>query len=378
MNQREGHDITMTSNTQLARDVSSRGDECCKTVSTKSPVAPRGDADRLFASIESLKQWLGDDVTGDTAKMVGNSQIMHNVFSQARQYARSSAPVLLTGESGTGKEGLARLIHRNSERNDKRYARVNCAALSEGVLESELFGHERGAFTGAIAQRAGRFEWASGGTLLLDEISEIPLPLQAKLLRVLEEAEFQRVGGNKTIVADVRIVATSNRQLHDEVAKGNFRADLYYRVNVLELRVPSLREHKEDIPELALYFLARFRHENRTPITSLSDGTLQVLFDYDWPGNVRELRNALHRACVLAEDGVIRREHVAHLKDVADEPTATADIMGMTLKDAERHLILAALAKHDGNKTAAARDLGVTARTLQNKMQRYRKLGLVA
>ncbi len=337
-----------------------------------------GRGQDLFESIASLKHWLDGDGNGDEPRMIGKSGPMRRVFARASKYARSGAPVLVTGESGTGKEGLARFMHRASSRREKSYARVNCAALSEGVLESELFGHERGAFTGALARRIGRFEWAAGGTLLLDEISEIPLPLQAKLLRVLEEAEFQRVGGNETITTDVRILATSNRRLQTEVARGTFRADLYYRVNVLELKLPPLRQRREDIPELAMHFLARFRHESATPITSISDEVMHALCDYPWPGNVRELRNTMHRACVLATDGIIRMDQIAHLRDDDETSADVAEIAKMKLKDAERHLILAALAKHDGNKTAAARDLGVTSRTLQNKMQRYRELGFLA
>ncbi len=336
-----------------------------------------GEADKLFGSIESLKVWLGDAQVYDEERMVGSSAAIKKVFEQASHYARSSAPVLLTAESGTGKEGLARRIHRDSARSGKPYARINCAALSEGVLESELFGHERGAFTGAFARRVGRFEWAAGGTLLLDEISEIPLTLQPKLLRVLEEAEFQRVGGNETIAADVRIIATSNRKLDEEVQRGSFRGDLYYRVNVLELKIPPLRERKEDIPELAMYFLARFQHESASPITSLSEDALHRMCCYDWPGNVRELRNVLHRACVLAHDGVVGLEQVGHLKNQVGDAPAACEMTEMRLEEAERLLIFAALAKHDGNKTAAAKDLGVTARTLQNKMRRYRQAGLI-
>ena len=342
-------------------------------------ITPAHPSEKLFESIESLKVWLGDDPADEVETMVGRSAAMKRVFQRARQYARSSAPVLLTGESGTGKEGLARRIHRESARNDKPYARINCAALSEGVLESELFGHERGAFTGAFARRIGRFEWAAGGTLLLDEISEIPLPMQAKLLRVLEEGEFQRVGGNETIATDVRVIATSNRDLEEEIRLGNFRGDLYYRVNVLELKIPPLRLRKEDIPPLTRYFLKRFRHESDVPITDVDDQALEKLCSYQWPGNVRELRNVLHRACVLAHDGTIGLDQLGDLRVRGEESREDCrDVTQMKLEEAERYMIFAALEKHHGNKTAAARDLGVTARTLQNKMRRYRQLGFVA
>ena len=342
------------------------------TVSVPPLTSP--DASGLFQSIKSLQSWLEDGNQTKSHAMVGASAAMQDVFRLAEQYARSFAPVLVCGESGTGKEGLARMIHAHSDRAAGPYARVNCAALSDGVLESELFGHERGAFTGAVERRVGRFEWASGGTLLLDEISEMPLPLQAKLLRVLEEAEFQRVGSNETIATDVRIIATSNRNLLKEVREGRFRNDLFYRVNVLELQVPPLRERRDDIAELTLYFAARFRHEGSPAINSVQEEAIQKLCEHTWPGNVRELRNVVRRACVLAERGTIACTQFKELPKLETRPSST--LTEMKLGEAERHLILAALERNRGNKTAAARELGVTARTLQNKMRRYREQGL--
>jgi transcriptional regulator with PAS, ATPase and Fis domain len=296
--------------------------------------------------------------------LVAQSPQMRAILEQARRIARTAAPVLITGDSGTGKEGLARLIHRTSPRHDQPYVRVNCAALSETLIESELFGHERGAFTGAVQQRVGRFEWVGHGTLLLDEISEIPLKLQAKLLRVLEEEEFQRVGSNASMPMKGRVVATSNRSLRREVAEGRFREDLYYRLNVVQLELPPLRERREDIPLLLNYFLDRFRHEGERPVDRLDDEATAQLVAYDWPGNVRQLRNVVRRICILA--GV----SVALVSDLPELPSGKesdpANPFEMTIKDASRLLVQAALRRYEGNRTAAARHLGITVRTLHN------------
>jgi transcriptional regulator with PAS, ATPase and Fis domain len=307
-------------------------------------------------------------------QIIGDSLGLRRVLRYAEQYARSSAPVMITGESGTGKEGIARRIHELSERKDQAYARINCAALSEGLLESELFGHERGAFTGAISQRIGRFEWAAGGTLLLDEISEIPLALQAKLLRVLEENEFQRVGANQTQIADVRILATSNRVLEQEVHRGNFRRDLFHRISVLPLQMPPLRERQEDIPELVLHFLQLFRDEREQPVTRVIGQAMKQLVEYSWPGNIRELRNVVHRSVVLAKTTVLSMEDIPRLTDesaVIDSESGV-DLLDLPLEEAERRIILMAIERFQGNKSAASRHLGITARTLHNKLNRYR------
>ena len=295
---------------------------------------------------------------------VGHSAAMQAIFEQARRIARSTAPVLITGESGTGKEVVARMIHAAGARAENSYVRVNCAALSETLIESELFGHERGAFTGAADQRIGRFEWAEDGTLLLDEISEIPLHLQAKLLRVLEEEEFQRVGGNESISMRARIVATSNRDLEQEAHEGRFREDLFYRLNVLQLELPPLRERREDIPVLIEHFLAQFCDEGEVTVRAMDDTAMSVLCDYDWPGNVRQLRNVVRRVCILA------RSPVARETDLPELPTPgvpkAQDLFQMTIKQASRLLVQASLRRYRGNKTAAARHLGVTTRTLHN------------
>ena len=301
-------------------------------------------------------------------EVVACSDSMLQIFRQAEQIARSSAPVLITGESGTGKEVVARLIHRASPRASCQYIRVNCAALSEALIESELFGHERGAFTGAVENRVGRFEGADGGSLLLDEISEIPVRLQAKLLRILEEEEFQRVGSNETRAVNARIIATSNRKLDQEVAEGSFREDLFYRLNVLQLDIPPLRHRRDDILLLAECFLEQFRNEEQCIARRFRKDAIERLIEYDWPGNVRQLRNVVRRVCILAPSHTIRARDLPELPDQAGA-TETPDIFRMRLRDAEKLLIQHSLRRNKGNRTAAARDLGVSARTLHNRLK---------
>jgi DNA-binding NtrC family response regulator len=301
---------------------------------------------------------------------------MHELVKLARQFAASSASVMITGESGTGKELFSRLIHEKSGRPKDRFVAVNCAAIPEQLIESEIFGHERGAFTGAVQKRTGYFERAHEGTLLLDEISEIPLALQAKLLRVIEEQEFQPLGGDQPRQIDVRIVATSNRDLKNEVHEGRFRSDLYHRLNVLDLRIPPLRERKPDIPLLAMYFVEMFRHESKHGIDRVTKEAMQKLCDYDWPGNVRELRNVIQRACILTVNGEITPEHL-RVSGGASETKDPVTLIGLPLADVERKLIIASLQKFRGNKKSAAAELGVTARTLSNKIKQYRDEGLL-
>ena len=301
------------------------------------------------------------------------SKQMHELVTLARQFAASSASVLITGESGTGKELFSRLIHEKSGRPQDRFVAVNCAAIPEQLIESEIFGHERGAFTGAVQKRSGYFERAHEGTLLLDEISEIPLALQAKLLRVIEEQEFQPLGSEQARQIDVRILATSNRDLEKEVHEGRFRADLFHRLNVLDLRIPPLRERKPDIPLLVMYFVEMFRHESKQGIERVTKEAMQKLCEYEWPGNVRELRNVIHRACILTSDGQITPANlrVSNLVDTKNDPS----LIGLPLADVERKLIIASLQKFSGNKKSAAAELGVTARTLTNKIKQYREEG---
>jgi transcriptional regulator with PAS, ATPase and Fis domain len=329
------------------------------------------DPGGLLDSVKDLQSLLDLSPPAKNHELVFQSARMANVVAEARRFARSSATVLLYGESGTGKELVARLIHDASPRVARRYARVNCAALPEALIESELFGHQRGAFTGAVDGRIGRFEWADEGTLLLDEISELPLTLQAKLLRVLEEGEFQRVGDNETRQANVRVVATTNRDLWEQVNSGRFRADLYHRLGVLEIRVPALRERPEDIPVLVKRFISWFRGESPVAVRGASEVTERLLIDYPWPGNVRQLRNVIHRACILATTDLLQPVDLPPLPPLPDAfPTG---LLNHTLDEIERLVVLEALRRCSGNKTAAARQLGVTARTLANKLNRYRQ-----
>ncbi|MCC6419150.1 MAG: sigma-54-dependent Fis family transcriptional regulator [Gemmataceae bacterium] len=305
---------------------------------------------------------------GDAGLIVA-APVMRRLVEQARHVARSKVSVLIEGESGTGKELLARLLHDAGPRRGGPFVQVNCAAFSETLIESELFGHEKGAFTGAEATRSGRFELASGGTLLLDEIGEMPLPLQAKLLRVLEEERFERLGGTRTLAVDVRLVATTNRDLDLEVARGRFRADLYYRLNGVRFVIPPLRERPEDIPPLAAHFFHRFRHEVPRGLSGLSARALARLAGHCWPGNVRELRNVLQRACLLARGPEIQPDDLLLSQARTARP---AEFEGKTLAEIERAVILATLREQNGNRTATAAQLGITARTLLNKLNRYR------
>jgi len=295
-----------------------------------------------------------------------NHQMLH-LLEMAKEVAKSSAPVLITGESGTGKELLARYIHEGSPRANFPFVAINCAALPEGLLESELFGYERGAFTGAVAQKKGKFELANGGTILLDEISEMPLSLQAKLLRVLQEGEIDRLGGLKPIRVDVRPIATSNCDLLQRIKEGKFREDLYFRLNVVHLRLPPLRERKEDIPLLAEYFLERYSRLNQKHLKGIEKEAMKKLMEYHWPGNVRELENVIHRAVLLAKSDLIRSEEI-----ILEEIGFNGDHLSpRNLKELEKALILETLRKVNWNKAKAAKLLGITARTIRNKLKEY-------
>lgn len=302
--------------------------------------------------------------------IIGSSPEMQQVFKTIAQVAPSKASVLLTGESGTGKELVAAAIHQHSPRSSGPFVRVHCAALAESLLESELFGHERGSFTGADRRREGRFERAHGGTLFLDEIGEIPLATQVKLLRVLQEREFERVGGDQTIQADVRVIAATNRNLKDEVAKGNFREDLFYRLNVINLKLPSLRERESDIPALATFFLHKYSMENGKSVTRIADTALARLTRYNWPGNVRELENVVERAVVMAEGDAIEADHLPP-EVKADERDFGIKIPGSTLSDIERFAILETLAAVGGSTSKAAATLGISPRKIQYKLHEY-------
>jgi DNA-binding NtrC family response regulator len=303
---------------------------------------------------------------------------MHELLQKATTFARSSATVLISGENGTGKELFARLIHDCSRRAHGRFCSVNCAALPENLAESEMFGHERGAFTGADRLRIGRFEWCHEGTLHLDEISEIEPAFQAKLLRALEQNEIQRVGSNETISTDVRIVATTNRDLHKFVQEGRFREDLFYRLNVLRLELPPLRERREDIPLLANQFLQKFRVESRVELRGFSKLALAALCDYSWPGNVRQLKNAVLSACIVAESPLIEVHDLPRFeKPLRGEQGLPMWMYQTTLEEIERTVIVENLNRLKGNKSDVARVLGVTTRTLANKLRQYREMGLL-
>ena len=305
-------------------------------------------------------------------KICFQSKEMTEFFRLAELYAKSSACVLITGESGTGKELFSRLIHDKSSRSEENFVAVNCAAIPEQLVESELFGHEKGAFTGALNRRVGYFQRAHGGTLLLDEISEIPIEMQAKLLRVIEEQELHPVGSEQAQPIDVRIIATANRDLPEEVAEGRFRHDLYHRLNVVELKIPPLRERVADIPLLVMHFVNIYKSESVQGIHKVCKQAIKRLCEYFWPGNVRELRNVVHRACILAVDGEINVGCLpAKITNPAPENDDCSIFDGMQLAEVERKLIIACLKKYNGSKKLAAAELGVTARTLSNKMKLY-------
>jgi len=297
--------------------------------------------------------------------IIAKSHKMQQVIEVIKTVAKSSASVLIIGDTGTGKELVARAVHSQSQRRDKPFVAVSCAALPESLLESELFGHERGAFTGAVAQRKGRFELAHRGTLFLDEIGEISANMQVHLLRVLEEKQITRVGGTEPVKVDTRLVSATNKDLKTAVKEGRFREDLYYRLNVVTIELPSLKERREDIPLLAQHFLAKFAVENQKEVSTFSPEAMDFIMNYHWPGNVRELENAIERAVILAKDNVITlaelpQEHLAPL------PSSLRD-----LREVEREHILGVLAQTGGNYSEAARILGVTRMTLYNKARAF-------
>lgn len=311
------------------------------------------------------------------SEMIGSSKPMKELRKNLLKIANSNSTVLIRGETGVGKELVARAIHYNSPRRDKPFIRVNCAALSSSILESELFGHERGAFTGAYERKLGRFELANGGSLLLDEISEIHIDLQPKLLRALQEKEIERVGGTETIPINVRIIATTNRNLEEAIENGTFREDLFYRLNVITINVPPLRERKEDIPELVDYFIKKFSQENGRHIEGISKDTLEILMEYDWPGNIRELQNIIERAVVLAENKrILEIGDLGFLGGITPKSYRKYSFTpGITLQEAEKKLILQTLEYCNGNKTKTAEMLGISVRTLRNKLHEY---GMIA
>ncbi|MFC1781528.1 sigma-54-dependent transcriptional regulator [Planctomycetota bacterium] len=338
-------------------------------------------------------------------QIVGKSAKLIRTVDLAGRIAPTSAPVLISGESGTGKELIAYLIHRKSKRSQSSYIRINCAALSDTLLESELFGHEKGAFTGAYTQRKGRFEMAHGGTLLLDEITETPIRFQAKLLRVLEQQDFERVGGNESVRVDVRIISTTNKDMLQEVRKGRFRPDLYYRLSAIRLNLCPLRERADDLSELVWYFINQYCREVPRRITKLDPATMGIFSKYHWPGNVRQLRNVVRTSLILGDGPALSLADVSwlfeelqplpqqkninskfsehnliedteeHFQDDLQNDRKNSGLGGLPLKHVERKAILATLRRTGGNQTKAAKVLGISDRTLRERIQRYKKQG---
>jgi len=321
-----------------------------------------------------LKERLG--IRFDRRSIIGRSEAMAKLLDLVAQVAPSEATVLLNGESGTGKEIIAAAIHYNSLRKDGPFVKINCAAITETLLESELFGHEKGAFTGADRRKEGKFRQASGGTILLDEVSEMSLAMQVKLLRVLQEREITRVGGEEVIPIDVRVITATNRDLVREIAAGRFREDLYYRLNVVTLQVPPLRERKEDIPLLAVHFLKEFAEKNRKEIKGFTPRALDRMLRYSWPGNVRELMNTVERGVVLSRSDYLDESDLSPIllpKDTPEERIEPAGA-GASLEVVEKATILKTLEEAGGNKSEAARRLGITRRTLHQKLKKYGKM----
>jgi len=325
-----------------------------------------------YVALRSENRRLRAEVNEKYKTLVGACKQMTAIFQLIKDVAPSRSTVLISGESGTGKELIARAIHYHSERVEGPFIKLNCAALPEGLMESELFGHEKGAFTGAIRQTRGRFEMADGGTLLLDEISEIPLTLQGKLLRVLQEREFERVGSGTPMQVDVRIIATTNRNLKKEIAEGRFREDLFFRLNVIPIEVPPLRERPDDLPLLVDHFMKKYCAETGKVINGVDDAAMRLFKAYHWPGNVRELENFIERAVVISRNKVLTTADFPQslvLGKIEDQGGEFR--VGMTVHEAEKLLIVRTLEEQSGNRTRAAEILGINPRTLRNKLHEY-------
>jgi two-component system response regulator FlrC len=338
------------------------------------PIEP----ERLTKTIELIEQSANRssrhlEPQDEDDRIISRDPVLCSIKALARKIAPSNATVFIQGESGTGKELFARYIHDQSRRKDNPFVAINCAALPETLLESELFGYEKGAFTGAVRNREGKFELAHTGTLLLDEITEIPVHLQAKLLRVLQEGEVDRLGGKYPVPIDVRVVATTNIRIEDLVKEGKFRKDLYYRLNVIPLKIPPLRERPGDVIQLAEYFLARYSEDNGSEIRSFSPEALKKIADYSWPGNVRELQNVVQRAVLISDSPVVSRECVIWEPglELCTEPASEFSLM--PLCEVEKIMIEKTLSTVEGNRTKAADILGISVRTLRNKLAEYRQ-----
>jgi DNA-binding NtrC family response regulator len=325
--------------------------------------------------LEATRRRLRD--TGSLGQMSGASRKMQEIFRLIEMVAPSTASVLITGASGTGKELVARTIHDLSPRKSRPFVAINCAAIPETLMESEIFGHEKGAFTGALERRTGCFELAEGGTLLLDEIGEMPVLTQAKLLRVLEDRKLRRLGSKVETPVDVRVLAATNKVPDEAVSRGELRSDLYYRLNVFNIHMPPLREHREDVPGLVELLLAEMSEKHGRKVAAVSEAVLNQFNNYSWPGNVRELRNTIERAIIVCDGGVIETKHLppgfgqAPLRAIASDPDAVRLGVGTTVEEAEKMLILKTLEATSNNKTRAAEILGISLKTLHNKLKEY-------
>jgi two-component system, NtrC family, response regulator AtoC len=315
---------------------------------------------------------LREDLANRFQNIIGKSRIMRDVFDLIKSVADARSTVMISGASGTGKELVARAIHYASNRREGPFIKLNCAAIPETLVEAELFGYEKGAFTDAKKTSRGRFELADGGTLLLDEISEMPLNLQSKLLRVIQEREFERVGSSSTISVDVRIIATSNRNLKEYIAEGKFREDLYFRLNVIPIHIPKLEDRREDVPALVQHFIEKYNLENAKAIKGVDESAMRLLMKYHWPGNVRELENLIERAVVTSRSDILTDDDFPAelaLGKLDDKPLMSEG--PLTLDEAQRILIIKSIQRHRGNKTKAAEELGITPRTIRNKLAEW-------
>jgi DNA-binding NtrC family response regulator len=339
-----------------------------------------GDARKIELTVESAIQFRNLVVENKSLRSalqekwnyIGEAKSMADIRKLVESVATSRSTVLVSGESGTGKELIARSIHYQSPRQHGPFIKVNCAALPEGLIESELFGHEKGAFTGAFKRKLGKFELASGGTLLMDEIGEMSSNVQAKLLRVLQEREVSKVGGDQPVEVNVRVIATTNRNLDREVSSGAFREDLYYRLNVFHIHLPPLRERKEDIPKLAEHFILKYNEENGFNVEGIDDKCLPLMNSYDWPGNIRELENTIERAVVLTRTGKILPDMITLKAPAKNQPDGSAALQaGITIAQVEKDLILKTLEHCGQNRTKAAQMLDISIRTLRNKLHEY-------
>src|SRR5450432_3166557 len=346
------------------------------------------DTNRLRTILQNASALLGTRVelevtrrklrdAGSLGSLIGSSKKMQEIFHLIEMVSPSTASVLITGASGTGKELVAHTVHELSPRRNKPFVPINCAAIPETLIESEIFGHEKGAFTGAVERRTGCFELAEGGTLLLDEIGEMPVATQAKLLRVLEDRKLRRLGSKVETTVDVRVLAATNKVPDEAVARGELRSDLYYRLNVFNIDMPPLREHKEDIASLVQLLLAEMSAKHGRKVAAVSEAVLNQFNNYSWPGNVRELRNTIERAIIVCDAGVIETKHLppgfgqAPLRTAANDPDAVRLGVGTTVEEAEKMLILKTLEATSNNKTRAAEILGISLKTLHNKLKEY-------